>query len=228
VLQGSTPTSGIGTWSLLSGPAGGTVSFDDIHDPNATVTLTPAGAETFGASYRFQWSVVSGTCAAQKGNVFVLFNRPATATVQGDFNTCVDATALAAIPITGTVGGGGGPGAQRGRWEIVTGTGRFTSNNASPGSSKLGPAVADSYKPSAADYTAGSVKLRLVALDPDGTGVNGPCGDVISTTLTITFDKIPGNINAGPDQTSICTGTTSWRHWYRRIVAWACGPVLPE
>lgn len=216
-LNGSVPAIGTGTWSLVTGPAGGTVSFSDPNAPNATVTLT--GTITFNSIYRLKWEVASGTCPARLAVVDLIFSRPATASVQANFTSCVNSVTLAPIPITGTVGDGAGA-TQRGRWEIVSGTGQFTSANANPGTSKLGPTITDSYKPSAGDYATGSVQLRLVALDPDGG--TRPCGNENSPTLTITFDKIPGNVNAGSDKPLLCldselldasvptNGTGSW------------------
>lgn len=201
-LNGSTPTIGTGTWTLQSGPAGGTVSFDNPNLPNATVTLT--GTPVFGA-YNFRWTVRSGTCTPRFANVAITFSRPATATVPANFTTCVDGTTLAPIDLTGTVGDGAGA-TQRGRWEIVSGTGSFTSNNSNPGTAKVGPTITDSYKPSAGDFAAGSVQLRLVATDPDGAL---PCGNVNSSTLVITFDRVPTNVNAGPDQLLLCGPTAT-------------------
>ena len=203
-LAGSTPAIGTGTWTLVSGPGGGTVSFDNVNLPAATVSLTPAGSPVFGV-YNFRWTVVSGTCAPRVANVAITFSRPATATVPANFNTCVNGTTLAPIALTGTVGGGAGAG-QQGRWEIVSGTGTFTSNNSNPGTAKVGPTITESYKPSAGDFAVGSVQLRLVATDPDA-GL--PCGNVNSTTLTITFDRVPTNVNAGPDQLLLCAPTAT-------------------
>jgi gliding motility-associated-like protein len=200
VLQGSTPTSGVGTWTLVSTtPAAGTVSFSDTHNPNATVTLT--GAPVYGV-YRFRWSVASGTCTVQQANVSITFNRVPTATVMADFNSCIsNRTAPAAINITGNVVGAAG---QQGRWEIISGNGKFGSASAAglPSTPKTGT-VAETYTPTSDDYDAGFVTLKLVAI-----GV-APCTNVSSTTLRITFDKVPGNINAGPDQLLLCTGSTT-------------------
>ncbi len=144
-------------------------------------------------TYQLRWRIASGTCPEEDDFVNITFSRPATANVPAGFTTCVDGTLLAPIPITGTVGAGAGAG-QQGRWEIINGTGTFTSNNANPGAAIVGPNINDQYRPTAADFAAGSVQLRLVAVDPDGAG---PCLDVNSATLTIIFDRLPSPADAG-------------------------------
>ena len=80
--------------------------------------------------------------------------------------TCVDPLVFAAIPLTGTVGGG----ATGGRWERVSGFGTIGSSGTATGNNILGATINDTFAPTAADLSAGSVQVRLVA-----TGAAAPC-----------------------------------------------------
>ncbi len=197
-LNATAPTIGTGTWTQVGGPIANNTTFTNANSNTSGISLIATTAAAFG-NYTYRWTVLSGTCAPQTDDVVITFSRPATATPQANFTSCVDQTVLSPIAITGTVGGG--PGAsQQGRWDIVSGSGTFTSNNASSGLAITGPTINDQYRPSAADFAAGFVDLRLVATDADGAGVTGPCVDVNSTTLRITIDKKPSQANAGTDQ----------------------------
>ncbi|MBT1708717.1 gliding motility-associated C-terminal domain-containing protein [Fulvivirgaceae bacterium PWU5] len=197
-LSGSTPTFEQSKWSFVSGP--GTVSFDDDKKPDAQVTATAYGA------YQLKWEYSSGSgsgdCAPKSVTVNVVFSRPATATLPATgFITCVDETTLAAINLTvGSVGGA----ATQGRWEVVTGGGVFTSNNANPGAALAAGSLTDAYKPTAADFLAGAVTVRLVGIDPDGAG---PCANVNSNNMIITLDRKPAAATVGAE-IEVCAGNT--------------------
>ncbi len=208
-LAGNTPVIGSGTWTVVSGPgacvgAGCPISIVAPNSPTSQLDLNGPGF-TYGA-YTLRWTIASGTCLPSFSDVIVTFNRPATAAVDSDFTSCVDQTVLAPIAISGTVADGSGVATQQGRWQVVTGGGTFVSNGANPGGAITGPTINDSYTPTAADFAAGFVELRLVAIDPDGAG---PCGDVNSlTNLTINFDRKPTDAVAGPPQ-SLCVDNTT-------------------
>ncbi|MES2371663.1 MAG: hypothetical protein V4557_03725, partial [Bacteroidota bacterium] len=60
------PTSGIGTWTWVSGPTN--VSFSNVHDPKATVgglTYIPGTPNTTGY-YELRWTVSNGVCAVSE------------------------------------------------------------------------------------------------------------------------------------------------------------------
>ncbi|HRJ30021.1 MAG TPA: gliding motility-associated C-terminal domain-containing protein [Cyclobacteriaceae bacterium] len=197
-LAANVITIGAGTWSVVSGPGPcvGAACPITIANPNLnTSNISLNGPGFIYGAYTLRWTSASGTCPIETSDVIITFSRPATAAVPGNFTTCVDGALLTPIPLTGSVGAGAGPG-QQGRWEIVSGTGTFTSNNGNPGSSIIGPTINDQYRPSAVDFATGSIQLRLVALDPDGIG---PCLSVNSPTLTITFDRLPSPAAAGPN-----------------------------
>ncbi|MBT1685150.1 PKD domain-containing protein [Dawidia soli] len=200
-LNGSAPTFEQSKWSYVSGPAGGTVSFDDDTKPTAQATATVYG------TYRLRWEYSSGSgtgaCAPKFVNVNVVFSRPATATLPGTgFVACVDETTLAPIALAvGSVGGS----ATQARWEVITGSGVFTSNNATPGAILAAGSLTDAYKPTAADFLAGAVTVRLVGIDPDGAG---PCANVNSSNMTITLDRKPAAATVGAD-INICEGSSA-------------------
>lgn len=174
------------TWS---GPATATIT--NANQIPASVTVSAFGM------YTFQLEFSSGSCTPQATNVVINFYEPAISTPEPDKTVCVDGTVLAPFAITGTVGGG----ASDGRWEIATGTGTFTSSNASVGLPIPAGVINDSYRPSAADFTAGTVTLRLVGVHPQAV-----CGNTPNTVI-ITFDKRPAPANvAAPIQ--VC-GTTA-------------------
>lgn len=200
-LTGSVPTFEQSKWSYVGGPAGGTVSFDDDTKPAAAVTATVYG------TYQLRWEYSSGSgtgaCAPKFVNINVVFSRPATATLPATgFITCVDETTLAPIALTvGSVGGG----ATQGHWQVVTGGGVFTSNNATPGAALAAGSLTDAYKPTAADFLAGSVTVRLVGIDPDGVG---PCANVNSNNMIITLDRKPAAATVGAT-IQLCEGNSA-------------------
>ena len=63
-LNGNTPTSGTGTWTLAAG-APSTVSFTNANDPNTTVNGLIAG------TYQFVWTIGNGMCAPSADTVIV-------------------------------------------------------------------------------------------------------------------------------------------------------------
>jgi gliding motility-associated-like protein len=198
-LNAVAPAIGTGTWTQIAGPIAGNTSFDNDEQAVTNIALLDTSPAAYG-SYTYRWTVTSGNCTPRTDDVVITFNEPGSASVPADFVSCVDQVTLAPITLTGAAVAGG---ATQGRWEVVSGTGTFTSNNGSPGAALPAANTDDAYRPSVADFTAGSVQLRFVALDPDGAG---PCGNVNSpTNLTITFDRKPANANAGADF-AICEG----------------------
>jgi hypothetical protein len=198
-LNAVAPAIGTGRWTQIAGPISGNTSFDDDGQPITNIALLDTSPAAYG-SYTYRWTVISGNCTPRTDDVIITFNEPASASVPADFIACVDQTTLTPITLTGAAVDGG---AAQGHWEVVSGTGIFTSNNANPGGARPAANTGDAYRPTVADFTAGSVQLRFVALDPDGAG---PCANVNSpTNLTITFDRKPANANAGADF-AICEG----------------------
>ncbi len=189
-LNGTAPTFETGTWSVSVAPVGGTVTFSNAISPTSTVSLS--GANIVG-TYTLRWRFTSGTCTPTEDFVNITFNSPATSTPMASFTTCVDPLVLAAISLTGTVGGG----ATGGRWERFTGTG-LMGNGTATGSTDLGVNVTDTFTPTAADLTSGSVQVRLIA-----SGATAPCPEV-GSTISITFDRRPTGVDAGAAQPLVC------------------------
>lgn len=166
-------------WTIVSTPPGGAATIDN--DDQAT---TDVDVNVYG-TYRFRLTFRSGSCTPTFTEVDYTFYQPATALTEADKTVCVDNSNLpaSAFAVTGTVGGG----AVSGRWE-TTGTGTFASSGAATGNVVNSTTVGDTYRPSAADYTAGSVNLRLVGIHPNSP----PCANA-TEMLTVTFDKKPAN-----------------------------------
>jgi len=116
-LGGNTPTSGTGTWTVVSGGAG---SFNNIHTPGTTFTHTSGAGPVV-----LRWTISSPPCTDSTADVTITIKTQPTATVGGAQAVCVNGT---------TAGlGGNTPGAgMTGAWSVVSGgTGTF-SNTSTP------------------------------------------------------------------------------------------------
>src|SRR5688572_14222860 len=104
-LAGNAPTTGIGTWTILSGAGGSFV--------NANSPTTVFNGVT-GTSYDLRWTISNGVCPSTSDNVQITFNTPPTVATAGtDQTLCSTAATLAGnTPATGS-----------GLWTIVSGTG---------------------------------------------------------------------------------------------------------
>lgn len=107
-LNGNTPSSGTGTWALLSGT--GTIS--NPSSPTSTVTGLGTGAN------QFIWKILSGSCGVSSDTVMISFSGTITTSNAGAPQTiCSTTTTLSGnTPTTGT-----------GLWSLVSGTGIITS-----------------------------------------------------------------------------------------------------
>jgi gliding motility-associated-like protein len=184
-------------WTFVSGPPGGIATID-----NPNLLTTDVSVNIYG-SYVFNLTFSSGNCPLTPTQpVAINFFQPATSAPEPDKTVCVDGNVLPApiapFPVTGTVGGG----ATGGRWEIATGSGTFSSSGAAVGSVIPAGTINDSYIPSAADFAAGTVTLRLVGVHPQAV-----CGNV-SNTVVITFDKKPALAAVIGSPFDVC-GTTA-------------------
>lgn len=177
LLAGNDPTFATGTWTQVSGP--GSTTFVNDHLRNTSIT-----ASAFG-TYVYQWTIASGSCPSSSSTVQVIFQNPPVVDAMPNFSTCADNPPTAAfhIPITGTFGGG----ASQAQWVIVSGTGTLAS-----GAFDASSPVDDTYRPSAGDYTAGTVTLRLITNDPAGQCI------AVQDDVIITLDRRPAAPVAGP------------------------------
>lgn len=124
-LEGNTPATGSGVWSIVSG-SGGVIS-----DPASPVS---AFAGTGGTSYTLRWTISAGSCTASTDDVLITFdsNTPTPSDAGPDQNLCNTTTNLAGnTPTTGT-----------GSWSIVSGAGGAIANASSPVSTFSGTAGA--------------------------------------------------------------------------------------
>lgn len=189
VLNVAAPVNGENvSWVLLGVvPAGGTANLADPAASTTNVTVSAYGAYTFRVTFS---SPLVGCGPDQTADIVYNFYNTPVSDAENNKTVCVDGSVapIAAIPVTGTVT----TAAVNGHWVIVTGSGTFTSSGGAVGSNIAPGVINDGYVPSAADFTAGSVTLRLVAI------ANAPCVDA-SEDLVITFDRQPAAASAGTD-----------------------------
>ncbi|MBC7862217.1 MAG: DUF2341 domain-containing protein, partial [Bacteroidia bacterium] len=109
-LAATTPTAGLGTWTVFSGPA----TIATANSP-ATVISGITSAQTI-----FVWTVSSGVCTPNSDTVVVTLDViPTTSAAGPDQLTCNDTLTLAAnTPVIGT-----------GSWSVFAGTGIVTTGN---------------------------------------------------------------------------------------------------
>jgi hypothetical protein len=105
-LAGNTPTTGTGTWTLISGT--GTIT--NLNSPTSTVTGLGLGNNTF------RWTLLNGTCTDSQDDVVIARNDFTSADAGPDQTFCGNSATLAGnTPITGG-----------GTWTLVSGSGTIT------------------------------------------------------------------------------------------------------
>ena len=73
-LAGNAPAVGTGTWTLVSGPVGGTVAFTaTANTPAATATVNVYG------TYVFKWTIANGAFCSTNQNVTITYEKAANA-----------------------------------------------------------------------------------------------------------------------------------------------------
>ncbi len=121
LLTGNITTSGIGTWSLMSG----TGSIAGVNNPTSAVTGLAVGTNIF------LWSVTNGVCATNTAITTIEVDNLPSASIAGPNHTiCISSpfTTLAGNVTTGV-----------GTWSLITGSGIITSvNNPSTTVTSLG------------------------------------------------------------------------------------------
>jgi hypothetical protein len=81
-LAGNTPTSGVGTWSLVTGP--GTPTYSNVNSPSSTALVTLTGI------YTYKWTLDNGACTDSDNDVVVYYNNPLPiTTTNGASGSCV-------------------------------------------------------------------------------------------------------------------------------------------
>jgi hypothetical protein len=111
-LVGNTPSTGTGSWSLVSGSA----TITNPSSPTATVTGVAAGS-----SATLRWTIANGTCISNDDVVLTNYATPTTANAGVDQSNCNNGTFTLAgnMPSTGT-----------GSWSLVSGSATITSPSA--------------------------------------------------------------------------------------------------
>ena len=104
-LAANAPTTGIGTWTILSGAGG---SFVNANSPTTVFNGVS------GTSYNLRWTISNGVCTSTNDDVQIIFNTPPTVATAGpDQTLCSTSATLAGnTPVTGS-----------GLWTIVSGSG---------------------------------------------------------------------------------------------------------
>jgi len=157
------------TWTTSS--ADGTFTDASIEDAE----YNPSAADINAGSVTLTMTLVNSPCSSDNDAMTLTFKKSPTADAGGNQTICetetsytLDATATNYSTVT---------------WTTDDGTGTFTADDV----------VDAEYNPSAADIIAGSVTLKL-------TAVNDPC-DKAENTMTLTFQAIP-EADAGADATT--------------------------
>lgn len=123
-LNGNTPTSGEGMWSIVSQPEGSNPTFDEPTLPNAYFQ-----SDMYG-SYTLRWTITdpNGICPPSTSDIVIGFDESPTPAYAGfDQNVCGLATTLAGnTPTVGT-----------GTWTKITGPGNSTFTDPNLGSTSV-------------------------------------------------------------------------------------------
>ncbi len=123
-LTANAPTSGTGSWSIVSGSGG---SFSSTTNPVATFTAAAGSTNTL------RWTISNAPCTATSDDVVISFPlNPTTANAGPDQSNLCGLTSATLAANTATAG--------TGAWSIVSGTGGSFSNASSASSTFIGTA----------------------------------------------------------------------------------------
>ncbi len=179
-LAGNIPSTGTGTWTLISGT--GTIS--SPNSPNSGVTGLSVGANVF------RWTISNGTCPPSFDEVTITRDPvPTTAAAGPDQSLCISTTTMAGnSPVTGT-----------GTWTLISGTG-IISSPSSPSTPVTGLGVgANVFRWTISNGTCPpSIDDVIITRDPvPTTAAAGP-----DQTLCTSSATLAGNTPS--------TGTGTW------------------
>ena len=104
-LAANAATTGIGTWTIVSGAGGSFVNAN-----SATTVFNGVS----GTTYDLQWTISNGVCPSTSDNVTIQFTTPPTVATAGSDQTLCSTSAILAgnTPVIGT-----------GQWTVVSGAG---------------------------------------------------------------------------------------------------------
>lgn len=109
-LAANTPTTGTGTWTVISGAG----TFANPNDPATSVSSVGSGTNTY------QWAITSAPCASSSDQVIITQTASiSTANAGADQSVCGTTASLAAnVPTNGT-----------GAWSVISGSGTIASSS---------------------------------------------------------------------------------------------------
>jgi gliding motility-associated-like protein len=167
-LNGNTPVSGTGVWTLISGS--GVITTPTA--VNSGVTGLGLGANVF------QWTISNPPCAPSSSQVTITsVASPSVSNAGGSFNVCgTNATLNGNIPVTGT-----------GLWSLVSGAGTITTpaaNNSGVTGLGVGPNVFQ-WTISNAPCTASSAQVTITSVASPTASNAGVSANVCGSTATL-------------------------------------------
>ena len=109
-MEGNTPTSGTGTWNVITGT--GTVS--NTSDPSTGVSNL-----SFGLN-QLSWTISNGVCPATSDSVYIVVSPPLSSEAGIDQTICGDTITLHGSPV---------PFGATGEWKVAAGAGTFSDPN---------------------------------------------------------------------------------------------------
>ncbi|HYG53425.1 MAG TPA: T9SS type A sorting domain-containing protein, partial [Flavobacteriales bacterium] len=183
-MAGNTPITGTGTWTKISGPAGGTITTPS--SPTTTITGLTTG------TYVYQWTISNPPCTNSTDQMSIIVNgTPTTANAGTDQSVCgLTATFAGNTPTTGT-----------GAWAQVSGPGSSSFGSSSSATSTVTATVAGTYvyswTISNSPCTASTDNVSITFVSSPTTADAGPDQSICTTSTTLA-----GN--------TITTGTGAW------------------
>ncbi len=178
-MNASAPVFGTGTWSKLSGPAGGT--FSNVNDPKSSFSGAVPGI------YVFQWTVANGNCSNTDQVRIVNFAEPSDAVAGPDQDiNCTSSATMAATSVVNGIG----------MWSFVSKEGD------GPAPTIVNPLLYNTVITGLGAKSNGTPEVYTFRW----TTTNGVCSSK-SDDVKITVFQSPTPANAGVDQ-SLCDATS--------------------
>lgn len=124
-MAGNNPSTGSGSWSVVSGPNSPTITTPS--SASSTITGMVAG------TYIFRWTISNGTCTNSSDDVQVVISANSTIANAGS-----DQAGISMCGLTSTTLAGNTPSSGTGLWTIVSGSGGNITTPSSPNSTFTG------------------------------------------------------------------------------------------
>lgn len=127
-MAGNTPSSGTGTWTMVSGP--NTPTITNPNSPTTTITGVTSG------TYIFKWEIILGTCSSSDQVQVINSATPTTANAGTDQSLC---------NVTSATMAGNTPSAGTGAWTLVSGPNTPSITSPSSASSTITGMITGTY-----------------------------------------------------------------------------------